>query len=84
VLFQNYPNPFNPSTVIRFSLPEQKMVHLVVYDVLGREAAILINKEMEAGSHILEFDGTGFPSGVYFYSIRAGEFSVVKKFILLK
>jgi len=83
-LEQNYPNPFNPSTKIGFSLPEKMMVSIKVYDTLGREVSQLLNEEMEAGSHSLEFNGTGLSSGVYFYSISAGDYFSVRKMQLLK
>ncbi len=83
-LEQNYPNPFNPNTIIEFSLKENSWVTLKVFDVLGREAAVLVNEELVAGNHQIRFDGSGLESGVYFYEIRAGNFRNIKKFILAK
>jgi PKD repeat protein len=83
-LSQNYPNPFNPSTVIRFQLPVSGMVKLIVYNTLGEKVAEVINKEMEAGYHSVDFNGTNFSSGIYFYELKCGEFSSVKKMILLR
>ena len=83
-LEQNYPNPFNPSTSIKYTLAEQSPVSLKVYDVLGNEVATLINKEIQAGSHEVEFDASNLPSGIYFYTLNAGEFAQTRKMILLK
>jgi hypothetical protein len=83
-LGQNYPNPFNPSTKISFSLPEQGMVSLKVYDILGREAAVLIEGEMNAGNHSVVFDASALASGVYFYTLRSADFNAVKKMLLLR
>jgi hypothetical protein len=81
---QNYPNPFNPTTKIQYQLPELSKVKLTVYDMLGREIKTLVNEEKPAGSYEVKFDGTGLPSGIYFYRIETGKFSDTKKFILLK
>ncbi len=83
-LRQNFPNPFNPSTEIQFDLPEDAMVSLVVYDVLGREVARLVQKELRAGTHHARFDAGNLPSGVYFYRIQAGDFSQTRRMSLLK
>jgi len=83
-LFQNYPNPFNPSTIISYSLPVTSQVSLKVYDVLGREAAILFNEEKSAGTYKVTFDGRGLASGIYYYQLRSGSFSESKKMILIK
>jgi len=83
-LEQNYPNPFNPETEIKFSLKERSFVTLKVYDALGREVSELINEVTESGSYAVKFSGLGLPSGIYFYQLRAGEYSAVKKMVLLK
>lgn len=83
-LFQNYPNPFNPITIIKFSLPVSEKVELKVYDVLGNEVASLLNEEKPAGTYEVKFDGSSLSSGVYFYSISAGNFRQAKKMILAK
>jgi len=88
-LQQNYPNPFNPSTKIKFTIPAVETGHapsvqLIVYDVLGKEIATLVNEEKPAGTYEVEWNATGLPSGVYFYKLRANEFAQVKKMILLK
>ena len=83
-LSQNYPNPFNPSTSIKFSIPEATDVVIKVYDILGSEVAVLVNDRIEAGNYTVDFDATRFASGMYIYSIKAGEFSSSKKMMLLK
>jgi hypothetical protein len=83
-LSQNYPNPFNPTTKIKFGLPQQSDVKLVVYDVLGRIVAELQNKKMSAGYHEVTFNASRFSSGMYFYRIEAGDFVSVKRMMLLK
>jgi hypothetical protein len=83
-LNQNYPNPFNPSTTISFSLAEPSNVKLTVFNMLGQEVSTLINEQLEAGSHQVEFNGTGVPSGIYFYRIDAGSHSQTQKMTLLK
>ena len=83
-LSQNYPNPFNPSTKIDFSLPRSSNVELKVYNVLGQVVATLLNTQLSAGNHTVTFDAQNLASGIYFYSLRAGEFTSVKKMMLLK
>lgn len=83
-LSQNYPNPFNPVTKINFTIPKNNLVTLKVYDISGREVATLINKEMTAGEYEATFDATKLSSGVYFYKISSGNFSDVKKMMLIK
>ena len=83
-LSQNYPNPFNPTTNIKFDLPKQGFVSLKVYDVVGKEVATLVNEVKSAGSYIVDFNGTGLSSGVYFYRLQAGDFASVKRMILVK
>ena len=83
-LFQNYPNPFNPNTKINFTLTRSSHVSLKVYNLLGQEKAQLINKELSVGYHEVSFDGSAFPSGVYLYRIKAGDFIQSKKMVLLK
>ncbi|MCK9281588.1 MAG: T9SS type A sorting domain-containing protein [Melioribacteraceae bacterium] len=83
-LMQNYPNPFNPTTMIRFNLPISGNVTLKVFDLLGKEVAVLVNEHKPAGTYEIEFNGMGLSSGVYFYQITAGNFVSVKKFTLIK
>jgi hypothetical protein len=83
-LAQNYPNPFNPSTAIRYGLPDRSHVRLTVYDVLGRQVALLQNGEQEAGYHEIRFDGGELSSGVYLYRIEAGNFAQTRTFLLLR
>jgi hypothetical protein len=81
---QNYPNPFNPSTTIQFQVPNFSFVNLKVYDVLGNEVATLVNEEKAAGSYEVSVNAKGLSSGIYFYTINAGNFIETKKMILLK
>jgi len=97
-LQQNYPNPFNPVTTIKFSIPAltpslslgervsegRVRVTLKIYDVLGREIAILVNEEKAPGNYEVKWDASGFPSGIYFYRLAAGSFTETKKMVLLR
>ena len=84
-LFQNYPNPFNPSTMIYYSVPKQTLVTLKVYDVLGREVETLVDNQLKpAGEYSVTFNANNLPSGVYYYKMQAGEFSDVRKMMLIK
>ncbi len=83
-LSQNYPNPFNPETVSRYALPVAGFAKGVVYDILGREVATLLNAEMPAGEHQLKFDAAQLPSGVYIFRLEAGEYSSAIKMIINK
>ena len=83
-LFQNYPNPFNPVTKIQYQIVNQGMVTLKVYDLLGREVKLLVNEIKSPGKYIVSFDASSLSSGVYFYKISAGEFSDVKRMVLVK
>jgi hypothetical protein len=84
VLYSNYPNPFNPNTVIRFSLSVAGMTNLKVYDILGREVATLVNEELKPGTYEVDFDGTNYSSGVYYYRLTAGEFTETRNMVLLR
>jgi hypothetical protein len=84
-LSQNYPNPFNPSTTINYSLPVEGDVNLKIYDILGREIRTLINNETKsAGQYTIYFNAQNLPSGIYIYRLQVGDFSQVKKMMLLK
>jgi hypothetical protein len=83
-LQQNFPNPFNPVTTIRYSIPKESDVSLVVYNTLGEEVAVLVNESKRVGNYEVEFDATTLTSGVYFYQIKAEDFVQVRKMILLK
>lgn len=85
-LKQNYPNPFNPSTVIRYQLTAAGFTTLKVYDLLGKEVASLVNEKQSAGSYAVDFNSAEYnlPSGIYFYTLTAGEFKETKKMVLIK
>jgi hypothetical protein len=83
-LEQNYPNPFNPVTKISFEIPSAGLVELKVFDILGREVSVLTNEFKQPGSYITYFDGSQFASGVYFYTLRSGNFTETKKMVLIK
>lgn len=83
-LMQNYPNPFNPLTAIGFDIPEDCRVKLTLYDILGRQVRTLLDGEKKAGSYLIRLDAVNLPSGVYFYSIRAGRFNETKKMLLIR
>jgi hypothetical protein len=83
-LEQNYPNPFNPTTVISYQLSASSDVNLMVYDVLGREVAVLVNERKTAGSYSVTFNARGLASGVYFYRLRADDFVETKRLILIR
>ncbi len=83
-LEQNYPNPFNPSTTISYTIPNESQVSLVVYDIMGKQVAELVNNKQPAGDYNVNFDAASMASGTYFYKLTAGEFISVKKMILLK
>jgi hypothetical protein len=83
-LSQNYPNPFNPTTTIRFQIPKDGIVTLKVYDILGAEVATLVNEEMVAGKHEVNFNASSLASGVYIYRLSVNDFINVKKMVLLK
>jgi len=83
-LSQNYPNPFNPVTKINFSIPQSGFVSMKVYDAMGREVATLVSENKTQGTYTVEFNGADFSSGVYFVRMQAGDFSQVRKMMLLK
>jgi hypothetical protein len=83
-LYQNYPNPFNPSTTIRFDIPVRSAVRVDIYNILGQKVATVVDRELRAGRHEIEFDGSGFASGIYFYRLKTGESVGTKKMLLIK
>ena len=88
-LHQNYPNPFNPITTLRYELPENSRVNIIIYDMLGRQVKTLINQTQDAGYRSIIWDATndyGKPvsAGIYLYQIQAGEYLQTKKMVLLK
>ena len=83
-LFQNFPNPFNPETVISFQCPVASDVKVIVYDILGREVAVLVNESKAPGRYRLPFDGSALASGVYVYRLSAGPFVESRKMVVLK
>jgi photosystem II stability/assembly factor-like uncharacterized protein len=83
-LQQNYPNPFNPVTNIRFSVPYKLNVEINIYDVNGKLVETAVNKNMDAGFHEIKFDGSKLASGVYFYKLKAGSFTQVRKMVIIK
>ena len=83
-LAQNYPNPFNPSTKIQFSLADKSLAILKVFNLLGQEVATLQNGFLNAGPHEVTFDAKNLASGIYFYRLTAGDFTSIKKMIMLK
>ncbi len=83
-LYQNYPNPFNPATTIMFDLPRRSRVVLEVFNILGQRVQTVADRDFGAGKHMVEFDGSEFSSGVYFYRLRSGESEISRKMILVK
>lgn len=83
-LYQNFPNPFNPTTKISFAIPQRSNVKLAVYNIIGQMVAELINTEMAAGYHTVDFNAANYSSGLYFFRITARDFVDVKKMMLLK
>jgi hypothetical protein len=83
-LYQNYPNPFNPMTIINYELPIKNEVELNLYNLLGQKVATLVSEKQNAGIYNVEWDGSEFPSGIYYYRLKVGKFEDVKKMILLK
>jgi hypothetical protein len=83
-LFNNYPNPFNPATTIEFQIAQPGLVSLKILDVLGREVAVIINEKLPAGNYKYQWDAKGLAGGIYFYQLKAGNFTDTKKLIFMK
>lgn len=84
VLAQNFPNPFNPSTIIKYQLKESVFVSLKVYDILGKEVAVLVNDIQTAGEHKLNFNAMSLTSGMYIYRLQAGSYIECRKMMLIR
>lgn len=84
ILSQNYPNPFNPSTKINFSIPKNENVSVKVYDVLGNELETLVNGDLSSGNYSIDFNGSKYSSGIYFYTLISGSFKETKRMNLIK
>jgi len=80
----NYPNPFNPTTTINFSIAEPCQVSLSVFNMAGQQVATLVNSDLSAGTHSVNFDGSNLTSGIYFYMLQAGDFTATHKMVLVK
>ncbi|MGB2957883.1 MAG: T9SS type A sorting domain-containing protein, partial [Bacteroidota bacterium] len=83
-LHQNYPNPFNPTTLIRYAVPRTSHVRIVLFDLLGREVATLVDGIHNPGSHTVGWDATGAASGVYYYRLSADNWSQTKRMMVIK
>ena len=83
-VLNNYPNPFNPSTTIEFNLPEATQVRIDIFNVMGQKVETIINKDMNAGSHKVEWNASGVASGIYYYKVQANGVQEVKRMILIK
>jgi hypothetical protein len=83
-LENNFPNPFNPTTNISFMIPKLNNVRLVVYDILGKEVATLVNSQLQPGNYDIVFDATKLASGIYYYSLITDEFTDTKRMVLVK
>ncbi|MCI0474509.1 MAG: aryl-sulfate sulfotransferase [Ignavibacteria bacterium] len=83
-LLQNYPNPFNPYTTIEFDIPETQFIRLVIYDILGREIAVLVNGQLQPQKYKIQWNAANASSGVYFYKLTGSNFSDVKKMVLIR
>jgi hypothetical protein len=83
-LHQNFPNPFNPATRISYSLKMSSHVRLVIFDATGKELRRLLDTYKHAGNHVVDFNAVNFPSGLYFYSLQAGNHTETRKMLILK
>jgi beta-glucanase (GH16 family) len=83
-LVQNYPNPFNPTTNITYHLPKSSNVELSIYNLVGQKVAILVSERQQVGQHQVQWDASGFASGIYYYMIKTDEFRQVKKMVLVR
>jgi hypothetical protein len=84
ILYQNFPNPFNPKTAISYKINKKSFVIIKIYDILGKEIAVLVNEQLQPGTYEVSFDASNLPSGLYFYKLTAGDFIAVKKMLMIK
>ncbi len=84
LLLQNYPNPFNPATTIRYKVASSKDIKLVIYDILGKEISTLVNEKLQPGTYEVNWNGSQYSSGAYFYKLTAGDFNQTKRMLLIK
>ena len=83
-LYDNYPNPFNPSTTIKYDIPKNSFVKLVIYDILGKDVVILVNEKKTAGRYDIVWNASNYASGTYFYKLETDSYTDVKKMVLVK
>ena len=83
-LYQNFPNPFNPNTAIEYFIPQNGLVQLTIYNVLGKKVNTLVDRYESGGIHHVNFNAANLPSGIYFYKLRVNDFLAVKKLMLIK
>jgi hypothetical protein len=83
-LSQNFPNPFNPETHVRFTVPRESSVRITVFDVLGREQAVLIDGDLPAGVYTVRWDASGVASGMYILRMQSGDFTETRRMLLLR
>jgi hypothetical protein len=83
-LYQNYPNPFNPVTSLKFEVPVLTSVKIYLHDILGRELETIVNEQLQPGTYEVKWDGSNYPSGVYFYTFQANNYKETRKLMLIK
>jgi hypothetical protein len=83
-LDQNFPNPFNPVTEIKFGIPAESFVKLIIYDVLGREVAEIVNENLKAGEYKVKWNAANYSSGIYFYKLQTSSYTQTRKLVLMK
>ena len=83
-LAQNYPNPFNPTTNIKYQIPKISFVSLIIYNIIGKEVAVLVNKTQSPGTYVVNWNGSEYSSGVYFYKIETKDFTKVMRMVMIK
>jgi len=84
ILYNNYPNPFNPTTTLRYELPQDGVVTIKIYDILGQEVRTILNKFKQADRYEVNFNAVGLASGVYIYRMKINDFAESKKMIFLR